>query len=58
MWATELALKVLCKCDSQAWKPVAAVNGNELLVSLRAKQIKGEWVMKIGGETQAGLGHF
>lgn len=41
-WETALALKVLRKCDSQVWKPVAGANGTELLVSLRVRQIKGE----------------
>lgn len=42
VWETALALKVLRKCDSQVWKPVASMNGTELLVSLRGRQIKGE----------------
>lgn len=42
VWATALALKVWRKCDSQVWKPVAGVNGTELLVSLRGRLITGE----------------
>lgn len=42
VWETALALKVLRKCDSQVWRPVAGANGIEPLVSLRGRQIKGE----------------
>lgn len=40
VWETEPALKVLCKCDSEVWTPVAGVNETELLVPSRAGPLK------------------